>query len=318
MHQNGSLPIHDMLTRVREQRDLFTQLMKDQLLIRDVHYATLKGNKPTLLKAGAIAICNALGLNSWFIQHPIGTVCDYDKPFFAYRYECQLYDGLTMVAQAMGSANSYEDKYKYEWVTEKIAMEMGYDPGNLVSDGNRFRILHRDPYRQNNTVDKMAQKSALVGAVLLVTGADFTQDWGDEQIHEIVTLDENYLIELDKLCAEYLVMCWEDVREAFDIDEDEFVFLHPEGARALIMNRAQGSPINVSSIVRCKGKATDFWMFDVGFGHALTDDAAFIELIDSSLLHERYNKSLHPQGMFIEFEARTKDNIDYYEVRSLV
>ncbi len=99
-----------------------------------------KGDTFTLTKAGAEKICRFFGLNYSMI--PLAqTRLDFEQNVFYYAYECQLSYSNVIVGNGFGNCNNRESKYV-----------KAYSPDIL------------------NTIDKMAQKRALVSAVLFTTG----------------------------------------------------------------------------------------------------------------------------------------------------
>ncbi len=117
---------------------------------RGVDYGVIPGTKkPTLLKAGAEKLCRLFNLRPHL--ELLHSVVDFDKPLFHYHYRCSLYRGGEMVGEADGCCNSMEIKYQKQ----------------------KYKI-----YDLTNTICKMAQKRALVAAVLSSCGASefFTQD----------------------------------------------------------------------------------------------------------------------------------------------
>ena len=117
---------------------------------RDVDYGVIPGTKkPTLLKPGAEKLLRLFNLRPHLelIQY----VVDFDKPLFHYHYRCSLYRSSELVGQGDGCCNSMEMKYQKQ----------------------KYRI-----YDITNTICKMAQKRALLAAVLCSCGASefFTQD----------------------------------------------------------------------------------------------------------------------------------------------
>ena len=78
-------------------------------------------------------------------------ITDFEKPIFHYHYRCTLVRQGEVVGQGDGSCNSKEKKYEKQ----------------------SYKV-----YDLTNTIIKMAQKRALVGAVLSSCGASefFTQD----------------------------------------------------------------------------------------------------------------------------------------------
>ena len=99
-----------------------------------------KGDTFTLTKAGAEKICRFFGLNYSLI--PLAqTRLDFEQNVFYYAYECQLSYSNVFVGNGFGNCNNRESKYV-----------KAYSPDIL------------------NTIDKMAQKRALISAVLFTTG----------------------------------------------------------------------------------------------------------------------------------------------------
>ena len=98
------------------------------------------GDTFTLTKAGAEKICLFLGLNYSLIYHP-SSILDYANNFYYYAYECQISRGGIFLGNSFGSCNNQENKYVKSHAPD---------------------ILH--------TISRMAQKRALIGAVILVTG----------------------------------------------------------------------------------------------------------------------------------------------------
>lgn len=200
------------------------------------------GDKPTLLKPGAEKLTTFFGLSKRFqILEKIEdwTGKDHDgEPFFYYLYRCQLYRGETMIAEADGSCNSMESKYRWRWVKAddvpanldkdqlqkrsgaisefEFAIEKAETSGkygkpaeywqqfkDAMAAGNYrrfekqtrngksypaieigsdiYRVPNTDIASQVNTIQKMAQKRALVAATLLAVNASefFTQDLED-------------------------------------------------------------------------------------------------------------------------------------------
>jgi hypothetical protein len=119
-------------------------------MVKDVDYGVIPGTKkPTLLKPGAEKLSRLFSLRpSYELIH---FVTDFDKPLFHYHYRCTLVRQGEMVGQGDGSCNSRENKYEKQ----------------------KYKI-----YDLTNTIVKMAQKRALVAAVLSSCGASefFTQD----------------------------------------------------------------------------------------------------------------------------------------------
>jgi len=120
---------------------------------KDVDFGVIPGTrKPTLLKPGAEKLCRLFSLRPNY--ELIHFITDFEKPIFHYHYRCTLVRQGEVVGQGDGSCNSKEKKY------EKQAYKV---------------------YDLTNTICKMAQKRAMVAAVLSSCGASqfFTQDMED-------------------------------------------------------------------------------------------------------------------------------------------
>lgn len=108
--------------------------------------------KPTLLKPGAEKLCRLFNLSPTF--EIIHSITDFDKPLFHYHYRCTLYRHGEVAGQGEGCCNSKEKKYEKQ----------------------QYKV-----FDLTNTIVKIAQKRAMVAAVLVVAGASefFTQDIED-------------------------------------------------------------------------------------------------------------------------------------------
>jgi len=110
-----------------------------QVMREGVDYGTIPGTpKPTLLKPGAEKLTTLFGLSVKFQE--IKVVEDWSgeghggEPFFFYHYQCQLYRGALLIAEADGSCNSRESKYRYRWVNERD-VPAGMDKAKLAKRG---------------------------------------------------------------------------------------------------------------------------------------------------------------------------------------
>ena len=130
----------------------------------DGDYAIVPGTKKqALLKPGAEKIMRLVGLGVKFTC--TSKELDRYENFAMYSYLAEVYNLKTavVIASCEGTANSWEKKYKERAVYKnKVFVGMEVVPV--------CEIL--------NTLQKMAQKRAMVGAVILATGASayFTQD----------------------------------------------------------------------------------------------------------------------------------------------
>ena len=120
---------------------------------KDVDYGVIPGtSKPSLLKPGAEKLLRLFNLRPNF--ELIHSVVDFEKALFYYHYRCSLYRSGEMVGSGDGCCNSMEVKYQKQ----------------------KYKI-----FDLTNTICKIAQKRALVAAVLASCGASefFTQDLED-------------------------------------------------------------------------------------------------------------------------------------------
>jgi hypothetical protein len=184
-----------------------------RVLRRDVDYGVIPGTtKFTLLKPGAEKLTTFFGLSTRF--QLIERIEDWTgeryggEPFFYYLYRCQLHRGELLVAEADGSCNSRETKYRYReaqricpecqqaaiikgreefgggWVCfrKKGGCGAKFLTGDPVIENQQVgRVPNPDIADQVNTIQKMAQKRALIAATLLAVNASefFTQDVED-------------------------------------------------------------------------------------------------------------------------------------------
>jgi hypothetical protein len=170
------------------------------------------GDKPTLLKPGAEKMATFFGftvrfdltekVEDWTGEQHGG------EPFFYYRYRCSLWRGASLVAEGDGSCNSWEKKYRYR-SSERVCPVCGkstiikgkqeYGGGFICfakkgGCGAKFpdnapeiveqvvgQVKNPDPADTVNTLQKMAQKRALIAPILIATNTSdyFTQDVED-------------------------------------------------------------------------------------------------------------------------------------------
>lgn len=140
------------LSIMAEQRKLFLDFVKSQM-IEGVDYGRFdSATKDTLLKPGAEKLCRLFGLG-FRIKDAIDTI-EKEPAFAMASRTIEVYSLRTgkVLSECQGSQNSFEPQ---------------------------FRKKH--PLAIVNTLQKMAQKRAFVGAVLSATGASelFNQDLDD-------------------------------------------------------------------------------------------------------------------------------------------
>ena len=162
------LTAEDLAEQGRKVLEIKNTIMKD-----GVHYGTINGcKKPSLFKPGAEKLCAAFILKPEFqtssMEDPERTInwqkYDYKtrkqvsgttQGFINYESNCTLVHiptGEVWAKNVGGNCNNFEDKYRSQ-----------------------------NPYNLMNTVEKMAEKRALVAAVLMGTALSdlFTQDIED-------------------------------------------------------------------------------------------------------------------------------------------
>lgn len=191
-----------------------------QLMNEGTDYGKVPGSdKPTLLKPGAEKLATLFGLLPVF--ESLEVTQDWSgrehggEAFFFYRYKCRLTRGDLVVGEGIGSCNSWEKKYRYR-TAERVCPECGksaiikgkkeYGGGWLCwkqkdGCGAKFRdgdtsieaqpvgkVPNSDPADIVNTIDKMAQKRALIAATLIAVNASefFTQDIEDMDLGHVI------------------------------------------------------------------------------------------------------------------------------------
>lgn len=212
-----ALSIGDVIAR----RNLMVEFVKAAMK-QNTDFGVIPGtNKPTLLKPGAEKLCTLFGFSPHF------TIVESEKDwtgaqhggelFFYFCYRARLYRGEALIAESDGSCSSMEKKYRYR-SAERICPICGkptiikgkaeYGGGWLCfakkgGCGTKFgdnepsiveqqtgQVLNLDIADQVNTIQKMAQKRALIAATLLAVNASefFTQDIEDMMIDSVATV----------------------------------------------------------------------------------------------------------------------------------
>lgn len=206
------MPVLDIRAAIVRQQALTDFVSK--IMHENTDFGTIPGtDKPTLLKPGAEKLTTFFGLSKRFVL--VERTEDWTgsnhggEPFFYYLYRCQLYGrNNTLIAEADGSASSWESKYRYR-NSERVCPQCGkaaiikgkaeYGGGWLCFNkkggcGAKFgdkdkqiteqitgKVPNPDPADTVNTILKMSQKRALIAATLLAVNASefFTQDMED-------------------------------------------------------------------------------------------------------------------------------------------
>lgn len=120
--QHHMMPVISVQEMV-QRRSIIAQLVKE-LLVEGVDYGTLPGTnqKPFLMKPGAEKMISVFGLEPR-LDHA-KEVVDWTgeghggEPFFCYEYQFSLLRDGRVMGVGIGSANSWESKYRYRWVAD--------------------------------------------------------------------------------------------------------------------------------------------------------------------------------------------------------
>ena len=119
-----------------------------RIMVKDTDFGTIPGTpKPTLLKPGAEKLVNFFGLEpvyetvtedlDWTGERHAG------EPLYYIRYRCRLMKDGRLFGSGEGSANSWEAKYRYRWVSED-AVPIGLNIANLKSRGGKTSKFEPD------------------------------------------------------------------------------------------------------------------------------------------------------------------------------
>lgn len=207
--QKLAMPIMTLDIALERRSELVEFVKKIMVEGKDFGAIPGTGDKPTLLKPGAEKLTTFFGLTPQFVDETvIEDFVDPDYPFFFYRRKCQLWKGNMMVAEASGSCNSREKKYRWR-TANRVCPTCGKEaiikgkaeygggfvcwnkkggcgakfPDNAPEIVNQLegQVENPDIYDLGNTILKMADKRALVATTLLAVNASefFTQDLED-------------------------------------------------------------------------------------------------------------------------------------------
>lgn len=193
-------------------REAWSRLLEFRAFIRgcmihSVDYGRIPGvDKNVLFKPGAEKLAEIYGLAPTFeIEKAIE---DWEAPLFYYRVRCRIVrkrEGM-LIAECVGSCNSRETKYAGRWAKEaqvpahldiarlkkrEFVAKNGADRGQTIV---QYRVPNEEIFDQVNTLIKMAQKRAMVGAVIIATrsGGVFTQDAEDMPAEYVAPPREAY------------------------------------------------------------------------------------------------------------------------------
>jgi len=180
-----SLPVtRDDVEAMKGQRALLMDFIKSQLKEGiDGDYAMIPGtNKKSLLKPGAEKLARLFNLG--VRVESVDKSVDPKNNFAMFTYRAEVYpmrNPDVTVAECEACCNSQEKKYKERSVWVK-----------LPNQENKVKQTEITPiFDVMNTLMKMAQKRAIVGAVILAVGASdfFTQDIEDAKDAEALGIN---------------------------------------------------------------------------------------------------------------------------------
>ena len=196
--------ISEMMERAKDPYSMFTVEAAKEILAetrRFIKVAFKKGvdyevrrrsgqQEESLLKPGAEKLALKFKLRPEFHLQE-SPVLDWERQLFYFPFVCTLIHipSGKEVAQYVASCNSWEENYRYRWLTAK-QLPPGTDKDDLpskekggYSGSPKYTVFRMDNLYipdQINTVVQMAQKRAFVGCVRLATQTSdrFTQDDG--------------------------------------------------------------------------------------------------------------------------------------------
>jgi hypothetical protein len=206
------------IQQAAERHNMLVEYTKS-VMVKDQDFGVIPGvSKPCLYKAGAEKLLSLFGFSPSFSL--IERVEDWTgkdhgaEPFFYYFYKCQLLRGGEILGEGDGSCNSWEKKYRYRNGDRKcpqcgkptiIVGKQEYGGGFIcfakkggcgakfgskdpsITGQDTGQVPNPDIAEQVNTLQKMAQKRALVAAVLIACNASafYTQDVEDMQTIDV-------------------------------------------------------------------------------------------------------------------------------------
>lgn len=190
--KNIMLPEHaEQVNRVLSGYNAIKTLV-NTVLKENVDYGMVPGtSKNTLYKAGAEKVVQLLALRAKLIL--VNRVLE--EKYVMYEFSCEIYNkDNEFLANCIGECNSSEEKYRYGKRELTNAEKTDVEYLQKLKNENRLskktlgdktiyyeKVEHSDYYNIANTISKMAQKRAYVGAVLFAAGLSefFTQDLED-------------------------------------------------------------------------------------------------------------------------------------------
>lgn len=203
-----AMTIESAVERYNSVREFVSRVLRPE-----IDFGVIPGTeKLTLLKPGAEKLTTFFGLSTRF--QLLERIEDWSgdahggEPFFYYLYRCRLHRDELLVAEADGSCNSRETKYRWReaqrvcpecsqaaiirgreefgggWICfrKKGGCGAKFPVGDPQIESQQVgRVPNPDICDQVNTIQKMATKRALIAAVLIAVNASefFTQDVED-------------------------------------------------------------------------------------------------------------------------------------------
>lgn len=183
------------MARMTEMIALKREFLKNNMT-EGIHndYAVIPGTQQrSLLKPGAEKLLDLHGYYASFIL-----TAEKEAPeigLYAYTYRCDIKQkgSNILVGQCEGDCSTHESKYRFEWRTlDKLPPNTNPDSlqqKNFGKDGEKpwikYQVIIDNPADKRNTVRKMAQKRALIGATVLATATSdlfTTKDPDDDEL----------------------------------------------------------------------------------------------------------------------------------------
>lgn len=200
------------------QANLILQLK--QKFKRDVHYGPPYpgSKKDTLLKPGAELLARRFGIRPRYETvkevltiNPVNLA----ESVIIYIYRCEMIDIATgaVVGEAIGACSSLEDKYRfrtlkrscpdcgqqkimkskypdkqtgeYGWYCNACKHNFAANEPRVIDQPEDATGVNPNPVNELNTIIKMAQKRAMVSAVLVATGASAYFAPGDDEVKDL-------------------------------------------------------------------------------------------------------------------------------------
>lgn len=211
VNQAAIMPVMDIQQAVMRRQaiiDFTRAVMKPA-----IDYGRIPGTaKDTLLKPGAEKLTTLFGLSPRFeiVEKELDWTGDRHngEAFFYFQYRCSLWRGDLLAGEGLGSCNSWEKKYRWRnaslscpecgaesvikgkaqygggWLCWGKKGGCGFkfpDNDERITKQETGQVPNENPADLVNTLDKMAQKRALVAATLIAVNASefFTQDVED-------------------------------------------------------------------------------------------------------------------------------------------